>query len=193
MVARFCLANPDLVDVVADDHTLLIGRIKGFEGAAVSGTAEVEARPGRLTVRRASGGVDGSVVLRYHSVPCLRADPPVAWESVFLEDDPVPFIKMPAVDFPVTFTLGFPPVSPPRRIETGTPRRECDVSTDAYVPGVRSDFDRHFRRAVWIAVLITLIGGAMIYADKASDDRSAFVRWRPQVLQFWRGATSMTG
>ncbi len=110
----FCIANPDLVDVVADDGTLMIGRIKGYEGAAVSGTAEVEARPGRLTVRRATGGLDGSVVLRYHSLPCLRADPPVAWESVFLEDDPVPFIKMPAVDFPVTFTLGFPPVSPPR-------------------------------------------------------------------------------
>ncbi len=67
------------------------------------------------------------------------------------------------------------------------------MSPDADVQGVRSDFDRHFRRAVWIAALITLIGGAMIYADKASDDRSAFVRWRPQVLQFSRGSTSMTG
>ena len=27
----------------------------------------------------------------------------------------------------------------------------------------------------------------MIYADKAGEERSAFVRWRPQVLQFWKG------
>ena len=107
----FCDDTPELVEVVGDDGTLLVGRIKGFEGAAVSGTAEVDARPGRLTVLRATGGVDGSVVLRYHSVPCLRADPAVDWEPVFLEGDPVPFIKMRPVDSPVTFTLGFPPRS----------------------------------------------------------------------------------
>lgn len=50
-----------------------------------------------------------------------------------------------------------------------------------------SDFDRHFRRAVWIAALITAIGAAIIYADKATEDRSAFIRWRPQVLQFMDG------
>ena len=49
------------------------------------------------------------------------------------------------------------------------------------------DFDRHFRRAVWIIALITVLASAMIYADKAADERSAFIRWRPQVLQFWRG------
>ncbi len=49
------------------------------------------------------------------------------------------------------------------------------------------DFDRHFRRAIWIAALITAVGAAIIYADKAAEDRSAFVRWRHQVLQFWEG------
>jgi alpha-1,2-mannosyltransferase len=53
--------------------------------------------------------------------------------------------------------------------------------------GARPDFDRHFRRAVWISALITVLAAGMIYADKAADDRSAFIRWRPQVLQFWRG------
>jgi alpha-1,2-mannosyltransferase len=53
--------------------------------------------------------------------------------------------------------------------------------------GSGPDFDRHFRRAVWITMLITVIGAGIIYADKASDDRSAFVRWRPQVLEFWKG------
>src|SRR3954449_4622728 len=50
-----------------------------------------------------------------------------------------------------------------------------------------NDFDRHFRRAVWIAALITVVGAALVYADKAADDRSAFIRWRHQVLEFWRG------
>ena len=53
--------------------------------------------------------------------------------------------------------------------------------------GSGQDFDRHFRRAVWITALITVIAAGMIYADKAGEDRSAFVRWRPQVLEFWKG------
>jgi hypothetical protein len=61
-----------------------------------------------LRVRRAEAGVGGFVVLRYHSVPCLRADPPVAWEPVSLEDDPVPFIKLRPPPGPASFTLRFP-------------------------------------------------------------------------------------
>lgn len=53
--------------------------------------------------------------------------------------------------------------------------------------GAVADFDRHFRRAVWITALITTIGAALVYADKAAEDRSAFIRWRHQVLQFWEG------
>ena len=34
--------------------------------------------------------------------------------------------------------------------------------------------------------IIVLIAAAFYY-EKASDQRSAFVRWRPQVLQFWTG------
>ena len=55
-------------------------------------------------------------------------------------------------------------------------------------PGTASDPDRHGRRAVWIAALITMIGAGMIYADKAAEDRSAFVRWRHQVLEMMDGA-----
>jgi hypothetical protein len=106
----FCKANPDLIEIKDEKHPFLIGRVKGFEGAAIEGRAEVEAMPGKLRVTRAEGGVDGTVVLRYHSVPCLRSDPPVAWEPVFLEDDPVPFIKLlrppPGA---VTFELKIPP------------------------------------------------------------------------------------
>ena len=54
-------------------------------------------------------------------------------------------------------------------------------------PGNASDPDRHGRRAVWIAALITIIGAGMIYADKAAEDRSAFIRWRHQVLEMMDG------
>lgn len=49
------------------------------------------------------------------------------------------------------------------------------------------DFDRHFRRAVWITLILTFIGGGLVYSRKAQDDRSAFVRWRHQVLQLFEG------
>jgi hypothetical protein len=106
----FCRANPDLIEVKDDEGVVLIGRVKGFEGGAVSGRAEVESGPGRVRVSGLVGGVDGWVVLRYHSVPCLRFDPPVVWEPVSLEGDPVPFIRLrPPPGAAVTFELGFPP------------------------------------------------------------------------------------
>ena len=54
-------------------------------------------------------------------------------------------------------------------------------------PGTVSDPDRHGRRAVWIAALITIVGTGFFYADKAAEDRSAFVRWRHQVLEMMGG------
>ena len=105
----FCRANPDLVEVVEDDGTLLLGRVKGFEGDAIVGTAEVTAEAGRLVVKGATAGVDGTVVLRYHSVPCLRTRPEVAWDSVRLENDPVPFIRLRPPLGRVTLELRFPP------------------------------------------------------------------------------------
>ncbi|WZO98112.1 hypothetical protein EP7_005167 [Isosphaeraceae bacterium EP7] len=109
----FCKDNPDLVDVKDDDGTLLIGRVKGFGGAAIEGEAEVTAADGRLLVRPGRPGIDGTIVLRYHSVPCLRGDPPARWDEVTLEGDPVPFLRLrpepgtgPA---PLTLELAFPP------------------------------------------------------------------------------------
>ncbi|MHC5539313.1 hypothetical protein ACYOEI_13930, partial [Singulisphaera rosea] len=102
----FCRSNPDLVEVLDDDGTLLIGRVVGFPGATIRGEATVKATPGRLEVQDAKPDLDGSVVLRYHSVPCLRADPPTSWGPVFLEDDPVPFIRLRApVKGPVVFEV----------------------------------------------------------------------------------------
>jgi hypothetical protein len=105
----FCQANPDLVKVVDDDGKLLFGRVLGFEGGAISGTATVEATPGRLRVTGVAPGLDGKVVLRYHSVPCLRIYPPVDWAPVLLDGDPVPFIGLSGDPGTVTLEIRFPP------------------------------------------------------------------------------------
>ncbi len=53
--------------------------------------------------------------------------------------------------------------------------------------GPAPDPDRHGRRAVWIAFLITMVGAAIIYRDKAAEDRSAIVRWFHQVRELRSG------
>jgi alpha-1,2-mannosyltransferase len=63
------------------------------------------------------------------------------------------------------------------------PSTASDTDSRSTVP----DFDRHARRGVWIAALCVLIGAAVVYASKAAEDRSAFVRWRKQVLEFVHG------
>ncbi len=91
---RFCLTNRDLITILDDDGVVLIGAVHGFEGDAITGTAQVAAEPGRLHVRGMSPGVDGSIVLRYHSVPSLRTRPPMPLDPRFEEGDPVPFIGL---------------------------------------------------------------------------------------------------
>lgn len=54
--------------------------------------------------------------------------------------------------------------------------------------GAAPDFDRHFRRAVWVAWALFLLGAGCVYcSEKAANDRGAFNRWRHQVLEFWDG------
>jgi hypothetical protein len=91
---RFCKDNPDLVQILDDDGSLLIGRVSGFEGDFIEGGGEVTAEPGRIRVRKLTPGLDGSIVLRYHSVPGLVTRPSVASEPDFREDDPVPFLRL---------------------------------------------------------------------------------------------------
>jgi len=107
----FCRSNPDLIEILDDDGTLLLARVRGFDGDAIEGQAKVVAEPGRLVVEEAKPGVDGFVVLRYHSVPCLRTIPPTRWEPVFLEQDPVPFIRFRPPSSSVRFEMRFPPTS----------------------------------------------------------------------------------
>jgi hypothetical protein len=91
---RFCKENPDLVRILDDDGSLMIGRVVGFEGAFIVGSGEVRAEPGRIRVRNLTPDLDGSVVLRYHSVPGLVTRPSVASEPDYREDDPVPFLRL---------------------------------------------------------------------------------------------------
>jgi hypothetical protein len=91
---RFCSENPDLVQILDDDGAVMIGRIVGFEGAFMEGKGRVVAEPGRLRVRDMVPGLDGSIVLRYHSVPYLETSPLVACDADYREDDPVPFIRL---------------------------------------------------------------------------------------------------
>jgi hypothetical protein len=91
---RFCLRNPDLIRVLEDDEVVLLGRVIGFEGHFLEGSGKVEADAGVLRLRELTPGLDGTVVLRYHSVPYLRARPAVAIEQEYREDDPVPFIRL---------------------------------------------------------------------------------------------------
>ena len=94
MRVAFVEENPDLVKVLEDDGSLMIGRVMGFEGDFIEGRGRIEASPGRIRVSEMSPGLDGSVLLRYHSVPYLTTSPPVALESERRLDDPVPFIRL---------------------------------------------------------------------------------------------------
>jgi hypothetical protein len=91
---RFCRDHPDLIQILDDEGTLLIGRVLGFGGGAIEGSAVVEAAADRIRVREMSPGLDGTIVLRYHSVPYLSTTPEVACEPVQQEGDPVPFIRL---------------------------------------------------------------------------------------------------
>jgi len=53
--------------------------------------------------------------------------------------------------------------------------------------GAHRDSERRMHRLVWIASILFAIGAAIVYAEKAAEDRSAFVRWRHQVLQLMQG------
>jgi hypothetical protein len=53
--------------------------------------------------------------------------------------------------------------------------------------GVAPGLDVHIRRAVWIAWGVTMVVASFLYALKAAEDRSAFVRWRHQVLEIGQG------
>lgn len=60
------------------------------------------------------------------------------------------------------------------------------VSSPEAVPEL-DDRDRHGRRAVWITLGITLSIAAIVYVEKAQEDRSAIIRWLYQVRELQEG------
>jgi alpha-1,2-mannosyltransferase len=57
-----------------------------------------------------------------------------------------------------------------------------DIEPDALLR-----LDRLSRWFFWILWASIVLVAAAFYYEKAADNRSAFVRWRPQVQEFWRG------
>jgi alpha-1,2-mannosyltransferase len=61
------------------------------------------------------------------------------------------------------------------------------------VPAIDAGVDEPCRNArlsnwvFWGLWALIIVISAAFYYEKAADHRSAFVRWRPQVLQFWNG------
>ena len=172
------------------------------------GTAEVEAAPGRIRVRDLSPGLDGSVVLRYHSVPCLKTSPPVALEpasrgrtirSRLSACDHLPAPRGRArTGRP--FLIGVDGYAVIGRLAGGSQTSAQRIACAWLSPGKgyavpaidtgTDDIARLGRLSNWVFwclwALIVLIAAAFYY-EKAADHRSAFVRWRPQVLKFWAG------
>lgn len=107
----FCRSNPDRVEILADDGTLLFGRVLGFPGKAVEGEAVVDAKPGQLVVQAPGGQLDSEVVLGYHHVPYLEGHPSGDLDGVTLDGDPVPFVRLRPTGGPRTLRLRLAPES----------------------------------------------------------------------------------
>ncbi|CAN5875356.1 hypothetical protein BH23PLA1_BH23PLA1_15610 [soil metagenome] len=71
---------------------------------------------------------------------------------------------------------------PPAPLPEATPERPLDSDRDR-----EYDRDRHGRRAVWITFGITLSIAAIVYVEKAQEDRSAIIRWLYQVRELQEG------
>jgi hypothetical protein len=54
-------------------------------------------------------------------------------------------------------------------------------------PGEQSRLERLSNWSFWGLWASIILIAAAFYYEKAADNRSAFVRWRPQVLKFWDG------
>src|SRR6516165_3340346 len=67
-----------------------------------------------------------------------------------------------------------------------SPGREYAVLEIDSAPRCRAlgRFSHHVFWFLWVAIVLI---AAAFYYPKAADHRSAFVRWRPQVLKFWDG------
>ena len=106
----FCRENADWIEITAHEGGIVIGKIRGFDGYAIRGKAEVSAKPGVIRVTNRSPELDGLTVLRYHLTPTLTATPRTELVPVYLEDDPVPFIGLRGREGTVELSLDLNPI-----------------------------------------------------------------------------------
>ena len=161
-----------------------------------------------LRLRELTPGLDGSVVLRYHSVPYLRARPPSRLNRN--TGKTTRFRSFVCGHLPGRATSSSSFIS-----RSGVSRQRVRqepiflVGPDAFPEGLRRGHFLHGRgkpcqrstptdgescrlerlsgRTFWLLWATIILISAAFYYEKAADHRSAFVRWRPQVLQFWSG------
>ncbi len=99
---EFIGANPEQFQVLSTLGPLQIVRVLAEGGKTIQGDAEVKGSFGRLEVIPEVGeDVDELIILRYHFVPGLRTDPPVALQPVEVAGDPVPMIGLPSSSGPI--------------------------------------------------------------------------------------------
>lgn len=65
-----------------------------------------------------------------------------------------------------------------------------EPTTDAPPPDI---LGRYARLAVWVALMGTFVGSSIVYAKKASEDRSAILRWLHQVSEVKDGVNIWDG
>ena len=66
-------------------------------------------------------------------------------------------------------------------------REGVSRASDRHPGRERCRLERLSGRTFWFLWATIILISAAFYYEKAADHRSAFVRWRPQVLQFWSG------
>ena len=81
-------------------------RVEREADAFERGSGRVEARWGALELRGVVASEQGDVVLRYHWMEGLEAQPSGRVEAIEVEDDPVPFLRI--VDPPTDFRISLP-------------------------------------------------------------------------------------
>jgi hypothetical protein len=86
-------ARLDMVDHVSDYDKFSLYRFTGSPSYFLKGTGQIVASRNRIELRDLIADQD-SVIIKYHWLESLRADPPSTIEPVYVLDDPVPFISI---------------------------------------------------------------------------------------------------
>jgi len=104
-VQRFAHLGDPVVPVRRFGRYVAVFRIDRNASWFLEGQGSVEARLGELSLHDVRPDSEsGSIVLKYHWIEGMRAEPPLRLDKTFREDDPIPFIRI--EDPPASFRLG---------------------------------------------------------------------------------------